>query len=81
MDEQEINDDIYGVDEGWIEKDRELSNDEWSQQVSEGVSAGLAAAERERNSKTGFAPAPDTSAGVSVNPETSADNAGSDDVF
>lgn len=81
VDEQEINDDIYGVDGGWIEKDRELSNDEWSQQVSEGVSAGLAAAERERNSKTGFAPAPDTSAGVSVNPETSADNAGSDDVF
>ena len=71
IDEQEINDDIYGVDE--------YEPSEYAQQAAAGAAQGLA--EAQRNSNTGFAPAPDTSAGVSVNPETSADNAGTDDVF
>lgn len=58
----EINDDIYGLEDG----------------TTVNTSTGEVMPKRD----TGFALAPDTSAGVTINPEASADNAeGSDDVF
>lgn len=67
IEEQEINDDIYGVDD--------YQSSEYSQDAAQGN------VEPQRKANTGFAPAPDTSAGVTVNPEMSADNAGTDDTF
>lgn len=67
IEEQEINDDIYGVDD--------YQSSEYSQDAAQGN------VEPQRKANTGFAPAPDTSAGVTVNPEMSADNAGADDTF
>lgn len=62
VDDMEINDDIYGLEDG----------------TTVNTSTGEVMPKRD----TGFAPAPDTSAGVTINPEASADNAeGSDDVF
>ena len=62
VDDMEINDDIYGLEDG----------------TTVNTSTGGVMPKRD----TGFAPAPDTSAGVTINPEASADNAeGSDDVF
>lgn len=62
VDEMEINDNIYGLENG----------------TTVDTSTGEVMPKRD----TGFAPAPDTSAGVTINPEASADNAeGSDDVF
>lgn len=62
VDDMEINDDIYGLEDG----------------STVNTSTGEVMPKRD----TGFAPAPDTSAGVTINPEASADNAeGSDDVF
>ncbi len=62
VDDMEINDDIYGLEDG--------------------STVNTSTGEVMPKQDTGFAPAPDTSAGVTVNPEASADNAGgSDDVF
>lgn len=62
VDDIEINDDIYGLEDG----------------TTVNTSTGEVMPKRD----TGFALAPDTSAGVTINPEASADNAeGSDDVF
>lgn len=62
VDQMEINDDIYGLEDG--------------------STVDTVTGEIKQKQDTGFAPAPDTSAGVTVNPETSADNAGAnDDVF
>ena len=61
VDDLEINDDIYGLEDG--------------------STVNTSTGEVMPKQDTGFAPAPDTSAGVTVNPEASADNAGSDDVF
>lgn len=60
VDEVEINDDLYGLENG-ATVDR--STGEYTPPMQEE-----------------FTPAPDTSAGVTVNPETSADN-GADDIF
>lgn len=50
--------------------------------LGDGSTVDTATGEIMPKQDTGFAPAPDTSAGVTVNPETSADNAGAnDDVF
>lgn len=62
VDEVEINDDIYGLEDG--------------------SSVNRSTGEVMPSQDTGFAPAPDTSAGVRVNPETSSSDAGgSDDTF
>lgn len=62
VDEIEINDDIYGLEDG--------------------STVNRSTGEVMPKQDTGFAPAPDTSAGVTINPEASADNAGGgDDVF
>ena len=62
VDEMEINDDIYGLDDG--------------------STVDPTTGEVRSKQDTGFAPAPDTSAGVTINPETSVDNAGgTDDTF
>ena len=61
VDDMEINDDIYGLEDG--------------------SSANTSTGEIMPKQDTGFAPAPDTSAGVTINPEASADTEGSDDVF
>lgn len=62
VDEVEINDDIYGLEDG--------------------SSVNRSTGEVLPSQDTGFAPAPDTSAGVRVNPETSSSDAGgSDDTF
>lgn len=61
VDEPEMNDDFYGLEDG--------------------SAVNPSTGEVMERQDTGFAPAPDTSAGVSINPETSADNAGSDDIF
>ena len=62
VDEVEINDDLYGLEDG-------SSVDKETGEVMP-------------KQDTGFAPAPDMSAGVTINPETSADNAeGADDIF
>lgn len=63
VDDIDINDDIYGLEDG----------------SSVNTSTGEIVPKRD----TGFAPAPDTSAGVTVNPEASAGNAdgANDDVF
>lgn len=62
VDEVEINDDLYGLDDG--------------------TTVNTSTGEVMPKQDTGFAPAPDTSAGVTINPEASADNAdGGDDVF
>lgn len=62
VDDMEINDDIYGLEDG----------------STVNTSTGEVIPKRE----TGFAPGPDTSAGVTINPEASSDNVeGSDDVF
>ena len=62
VEDLEINDDIYGLEDG----------------SAVNTSTGEVIPKRD----TGFAPAPDTSAGVTINPEVSANNTeGSDDVF
>lgn len=62
IDDMEINDDIYGLEDG--------------------STVNRSTGEVLPKQDTGFAPGPDTSAGVTINPEASADNAGgSDDVF
>lgn len=62
VDEMEINDDIYGLEDN--------------------STVDPSTGEVTTRQDTGFAPAPDTSAGVTINPEVSADSAeGSDDVF
>ena len=62
VDEVEINDDIFGLEDG--------------------SSVNRSTGEVLPSQDTGFAPAPDTSAGVRVNPETSSSDAGgSDDTF
>lgn len=64
VDEMEINDDIYGLEDG--------------------TAVNTSTGEVMPKQDTGFAPAPDTSAGVTINPETSANNANggaNDDVF
>ncbi len=62
VDEVEINDDIYGLEDG--------------------SAVNRSTGEVLPSQDTGFAPAPDTSAGVRVNPETSSsDEGGSDDTF
>ena len=63
VDDMEINDDIYGLEDG--------------------STVNTSTGEVMPKQDTGFAPAPDTSAGVTINPETSAGNAegGNDDVF
>lgn len=62
VEEMEINDDIYGLEDG----------------STVDTSTGEVTSKKD----TGFAPAPDTSAGVTVNPETSSENDGGvDDVF
>ena len=62
VDDMEINDDIYGLDDG--------------------SSVNTSTGEIMPKQDTGFAPAPDTSNGVTIDPEASADNAGgNDDVF
>lgn len=62
VDEVEINDDIYGLDDG--------------------STVNTSTGEIMPKQDNGFAPAPDTSAGVRIDPEASADNAGGkDDVF
>lgn len=62
VDDMEINDDIYGLEDG--------------------SSVNTTTGEVIPKQDTGFAPGPDTSAGVTINPEASADNAdGGDDVF
>lgn len=58
VDEIEINDDLYGLEDG--------------------AAVDTSTGEIMPGQDTGFAPAPDTSAGVTVNPETAG---GSDDVF
>lgn len=59
IDEQEITDDIYGLEDGSV--------------------VDTSTGEVVQKKDPGFAPAPDTSAGVTVDPETSSDSA--DDVF
>lgn len=62
VEEMEINDDIYGLEDG--------------------SSVNTSTGEIMPKQDTGFAPAPDTSNGVTIDPEASADNAGgNDDVF
>lgn len=62
VDDMEINDDIYGLEDG----------------TTVDPSTGEIISKKDN----GFAPAPDTSAGVTINPEISAGNAdGNDDVF
>lgn len=62
VDETEISDDIYGLEDG--------------------SAVNTSTGEVIERKDTGFAPAPDTSAGVTVNPEASDDGAGAtDDVF
>lgn len=61
VNDMEINDDIYGLEDG--------------------TAVNASTGELLPKQDTGFAPAPDTSNGVTINPETSADPAGTDDVF
>lgn len=62
VEEMEINDGIYGLEDG----------------SAVDTSTGEVSSKKD----TGFAPAPDTSAGVTVNPETTSENdGGTDDVF
>lgn len=62
VDEMEVNDDLYGLEDG------SSVNPETGEVVSP-------------KQDTGFAPAPDTSAGITVDPSTTANGGGSDDVF